>query len=190
MVLLGQLTTLKFDPNLWQGCRCAVVREVLCCVVLCSAVQVSRTDPPRFGSLKQRLKEVKRARQQKNSSRPSSIISNSTDDSSVITESSSVVEAKLEKLLLQVSAGSPEVAQSSPNRGTHENRADQAEAEFSSSRAGRSVATGLLGRAILGKLAAGGCAPKGLGVTVRRCAAPRGARKLYGGGGVRRNGDA
>jgi hypothetical protein len=145
--------------------------------VLCCAVQVSLTDPPRFGSLKQRLREVKRARQQKNSSRPSSIISNSTDNSSVITESSSLVKAKLEKLLLQVSAGSPEVAQSSPSRGIHDSNTLQAGAEFSSSRGGRSVVTGLLGRVALGKPSAGGCAPNGLGVTVRRCVTPSNNKK-------------
>mgnify|MGYP001810749928 CR=1 FL=1 len=173
----------------WQGdavtCCCTNCVMLLCkvvdfscreCMFMLLLLQVSSViAQPRFGSLKQRLREVRRSRQpQKNSGgRASSIISDSTDDSnSVVSETSSVVEEKLQRLLLQVSANSqlnPSALQSgsNPNTGAFKNttdsvatgsRAGSLYAASSSSRQGGSPLTGL----------SCGQASRGLGVTVRR----------------------
>jgi len=87
------------------ACELNLCNVVLCCVLLCCAVvchQAAVADPGRWTSLKQRLREVKRGRQNCSSSRASSTIADSSDGSSVVSEGSSVVEVKLERLLLQV----------------------------------------------------------------------------------------
>lgn len=146
------------------------------CLLILRPVQVSSViAQPRFGSLKQRLREVKRSRQpQKNSGgRASSIISDSTDDSnSVVSETSSGVEAKLQRLLLQVSANSqlnPSGLQSglNPNTGAFKNTTGSMAA---GSRVGSLYAAGSSSRQVESLLTGLACgqASRGLGVTVRR----------------------
>lgn len=129
-------------------------------------------DPQRFTSLKQRLREVKRTRHHKNSSRASSILTDNTDASSVASEGSPIVEAKLEQLLLQVSAGprsDPSAAHGlAGTPGRHLQEYTNA-GSSNVSRGGSMNTRGVLGPGAGTKQQVSACGgQKGLGVTVRR----------------------
>jgi hypothetical protein len=146
------------------------------CLVRCPTLlglQGSVRSPQRFTSLKQRLREVKRTRQHKNSSRASSVLTDNTDNSSVVSEGSSIVEAKLEQLLLQVS-GDPSRAHGTAGL-SQRRQLDYARTDSTGngdgSRGNRLNAGGLLRRGSFSKQQQSACAgQKGLGVTVRRYA--------------------